>query len=364
MPDKTIKINPLRIFLITAAAAAILAVLIFITGRTRNVQVHFFCADYSIVYPNTVRFYTGKYLDERGITHQDYDGSNNQAVQSEQIFSTLSRNPRVIVLGQADATSLNASDRITEAASQHDTYVIFYSAEVPDEAINHYDKAVFLGSQIEEAGIIQGNMIGKYLLEHYEEADLNHDGKISYMLLKGMEGNPEAEARTKYSVETANGILTAAGYPELVFYDSSNPDKFLVDRNGRWSASAANEYMSSALVRYCDANNNMIELVISNNDDMAGGAITALNAVGYNTGTGDKYIPVYGVDATENAKILIRSGCMEGTVLQDADKTGLTIAQICDNVLHGRDMLYGLDDIPIDEDCRKLRIHYAEYTGD
>ena len=362
MSDKAAKKKPFKIVLIAAAVIAVVIIILLISNKTKNVAVHLFYHTYSDVYPSTVRAAADKYLDEFGISHQNYDGSGNQTTQSEQILSTLSRNPRVIVINQVDSTSDNASELLTKAASLHDTYVIFFNREVTDETINSYDKAIFIGSKVEEAGIIQGKMIGEYLLKHYNEADLNHDGKISYILFKGQEGNAEANARTKYSVETANEILTSAGYPELEFYDPNNPNKYILDQNGSWSASATNEYMASALIKYCDANDNMIELVIANNDNMAEGAISALNKAGYNTGKSDKRIPVYGVDATESAKVLIHNGCMTGTVLQDADKTGLTIAQVCDNVLSGRDMLDGLDDIPIDDNCRKLRIHYAEYT--
>lgn len=54
-------------------------------------------------------------------------------------------------------------------------------------------------------------MIGEYVLEHYDELDLNGDGKISYAMFKGDEANVEAIYRTQYGVEDANAVLTAAG---------------------------------------------------------------------------------------------------------------------------------------------------------
>ena len=44
---------------------------------------------------------------------------------------------------------------------------------------------------------MQGKMIGEYLVKNYDKLDLNKDGKISYVMFKGQEGNAEAEARTK-----------------------------------------------------------------------------------------------------------------------------------------------------------------------
>jgi len=73
-----------------------------------------------------------------------------------------------------------------------------------------------------------------------------------------------------------------------------------------WSAAAANDYMTTALASHNATNKNMIELVICNNDAMAEGAISALNAAGYNKGGESPAIPVFGVDATEAAKALIK----------------------------------------------------------
>ena len=121
---------------------------------------------------------------------------------------------------------------------------------------------------------MQGQLIGEYLLENYDAVDLNGDGSISYVMFKGQEGNAEAEARTQFAVEDANAVLTEAGKPALVFYDANATDKYLVDQGGKWSAQAANDYMATILAPYSEANGNMVELVICNNDGMAEGAIS------------------------------------------------------------------------------------------
>ena len=64
----------------------------------------------------------------------------------------------------------------------------------------------------------------------------------------------------------------------------ANSNNYLVDQNGQWSSAAATDYMSTILAQYSEANNNMVELVIANNDEMALGAISALQAAGYNNG--------------------------------------------------------------------------------
>ena len=58
-----------------------------------------------------------------------------------------------------------------------------------------------------------------------------------------------------------------------------------------------------------------IEAIISNNDEMAIGAIEALQKYGFNKGGNSKYIPVVGVGGLPEAKELINQGVMTGTVI-------------------------------------------------
>lgn len=165
---------------------------------------------------------------------------------------------------------------------------------------------------------MQGQMIGEFLMENYDDVDLNGDGAISYAMFMGDAANVEAIYRTQFGVEDADAILTENGKPALVYFNESNTDKYQLDPNGAWSSAAAFDFMSTNLAEYSEANGNMIELVIANNDDMAIGAISALQAVGYNMGDGEcTKIPVFGVDATQVAQDAIAADQMTGTVKQD-----------------------------------------------
>ena len=226
--------------------------------------------------------------------------------------------------------------------------------------IKSYEKCVFVGTDYEMAGHLQGEMIGNYLKENFSSVDLNGDGKISYCLFKGQQGNAEAEARTKYAVEDANKILEAAGLNKLSFYDPNNKNGYLLDQDGTWSNAAANNHMKTILSAYSESGGNMVELVIANNDEMALGAIAALNELGYNK-EGGKTIPVFGVDATEAAKAKIDSGAMTGTVRQDSEGMALAISAITKNIIDGKDMFDGVDPELIVDNWR-VNIPYSSYT--
>ena len=226
--------------------------------------------------------------------------------------------------------------------------------------------SAFVGTNFEDAGVMQGELIGQYLVEHYNDIDLNGDGKISYIMFKGDEANQEAIARTKYGVECADEVLTAAGKPALEFYDASNANKYLVDLNGTWSNTASFDYMQTILAQYNEANNNMVEVVICNNDDMALGAINALVNAGYNLpgGEGCTVIPVFGVDATDAAKELIANKQMTGSIKQDAEGMADAVATITANLIAGKDKFEGLNENYEVVDGWTVNIPYSVYTGE
>ena len=123
--------------------------------------------------------------------------------------------------------------------------------------------------------------------------------------------------------------------------------------------------MTTLLTSYNVASGNMVELVICNNDGMAEGAITALSAAGYNTGNSkDINIPVFGVDATDAAKSLIKSGRMTGTVRQDSDGMAEAITLSVSGALDGGTLKDKLTDYVIDKGVDKVRIHYSAYFGE
>ncbi|MEE0968630.1 MAG: galactose ABC transporter substrate-binding protein [Clostridia bacterium] len=353
-----------KLISITLVTILCITVLCGCSGQRKgNADVHVFYYTYSDTYISSVRTALDSKLRDAGISFQDYDSAGSQTTQTEQIQTAITKGAKAIVVNIVNTGSDDAAQGIVTLAKNAGIPVIFFNREVSDAVISSYDKCAFVGTRAEESGILQGQMIGEYLVKNYEKTDLNGDGEISYILFKGEEGNNEAIYRTNFSVSEANKILADAGKPALRFYDPSNPNKYLVDKNGQWSATAANEYMVTALTEYSDGGGNMIELVICNNDNMAEGAISALGGVGYNTG-GEKMIPVFGVDATDAAINLIKDGKMSGTIKQDAEAMADVIEDLAENAVENKDnLLEGLEDEEIDEGVAKLRIAYSKYTG-
>ena len=327
-----------------------------------NVGVFYY--NYSDAYITTVRNAMDGLLDAAGITYNNYDGAGNQATQLDQINTAISNGANLLVVNIVETSSPDAAQQACDAAKNAGIPIIFFNREVENSVVDSYENAAFVGTDAAEAGHMQGQMIGDYLVANYDKLDLNGDGVISYVMFKGQEGNKEAEYRTQYAVEDADAILTEAGKPSLEFYDSNNTSKYLVDTTGNWSSQAATDYMNTILASYSEASKNMVELVIANNDGMAEGAIAALQAAGYNTGDeGSTTIPVYGVDAMDSAVQKIENGQMTGTVKQDAEGMASTIMTLVENINSGAALMDNTDSYNVDADCAKIRVPYAMITG-
>ncbi len=323
------------------------------------------------VYLTSVRTALEAALTAQGLSFQMKDSNANQQTQTDDINTALVTGANAIVINMVESGAIGTAETLMNTVAGYGVPAIFFNRAVSTddaeaaELFKSYEKSAFIGTKFDEAGKMQGDMIGEYVLANYDAIDLNGDGVISYVMFKGDEANQEAILRTQYGVENADAVLTAAGKPALAYYDAGATTKYHVDMNGTWSNTASFEYMSTILAQYNAANGNMVELVICNNDDMALGAVNALTNVGYNTGVaGDPVIPVFGVDATDAAKELIAAGRMVGTIKQDAEGMADAVAVITANLVAGRDKFEGLNENYGIVDGWMVTIPYAKYTGE
>ena len=327
-------------------------------------KVGVFYYQFADVYISSVRASMDEQLKLLGVDYQNFDGGNNQANQTDQINTAITDGYNFLIINIVDTNAADAAQNAVDAAKAKDIPVIFFNREVSNDVVSSYDKCAFVGTDAPEAGHLQGKMIGDYVLANFDALDLNKDGKISYVMFKGQDGNAEAEARTEFGVKDADAVLTAAGKPALEYYAADAKDKYLVDQTGSWSSQAALDYMNTILAEYSEANNNMVELVIANNDGMAEGAVSGLQAAGYNMGgEGAKTIPVFGVDATDSAKLLIDEGKMTGTIKQDAVGMAATICTLVESVNTGAGLMDNVGDFNVDSGVAKIRVPYGIYDA-
>ena len=358
--------------LIALVLASIMAFgLVACGGGSKGPKISVFWYDESDVYLSSVRTALNAELDKLNIPYDNQFAANDQAKQLDQVKTAIAGGSTLLVVNLVTSGSADAAEEILSAAGN--TPVIFFNRAIGTDGtdvavLEGHKTTCFIGTDAPEAGHMQGKMIGDYLVANYDTVDLNGDGTISYAMMKGDEANVEAIYRTQFGVEDANAVLSAAGKPVLSYFDAANPDCYQVDLGGAWSAAAAKDYMDTNFVSFNEDNGNMIELVICNNDGMAEGVIASLQEKGYNV-AGAHVVPVFGVDATDNAKALIAEGAMTGTVKQDADGMAAAISQTVSAVAGGKapaDALAALSDSRFTiaaDSASKLFVAYAPYTG-
>ena len=337
-----------------------------------DAKVVVFWYDESDVFLGFVRDAMNKEFEALGITPDNQFAANNQSTQIDQINTAIAGGADILVVNQVTSGASDTAEDILAAAG--DIPVVFFNRPIGVDGseapvLTENNTVAFIGTDAPEAGHMQGEMIGEYVVANFDAIDINKDGKISYAMMKGDEANVEAIYRTQYGLEDANAVIEAAGKPALVYFDAANTDCYQVDQGGAWSAAAAKEYMDTNFVSYNEANGNMIELVICNNDGMAEGVIASLQEKGYNTGDGH-VVPVFGVDATDNAKALIADGSMTGTIKQDDKGMAAAVANTAKAILEGAtpaEALASLNDdrFSIDAEINtKMYVAFAPYTGE
>jgi methyl-galactoside transport system substrate-binding protein len=308
------------------------------SAATPNIGVLIY--KYDDTYISTVRNALTKALDGKAaITMQD--GKGDQATQNDQLDVMISKKMDGLIVNMVDAqAAAGVVDKIKAAGIP----VVFFNREPNLDILKAYSKSVFVGTNAADAGKMQGDII-KQLWGGNKAFDLNGDGKFQYVMFKGEPDNPEAIARTEFSVKQAveNGVVMEQISQTFVC---------------NWDTALAQQAMESALA----ANEGKIELVIANNDSMAMGAIAALSNVGYNIEGGGKFIPVIGVDATDQAIDAINKGIMSATVKQDGEAMGQAVATIILNMVGGRDPLDGTSH-KYDDSGIAVRIPYSPFMG-
>lgn len=237
------------------------------------------------------------------------DSQNDQSKQNDQVDVLIAKGVDALAINLVDPA---AASTIIQKAKAEDIPVVFYNKEPSKADMASYDKAYYVGTDSKESGVIQGEVIAKHWAAN-PSWDLNKDGVIQYVLLKGEPGHPDAEARTTYVTKTLNekGIKTQELHMDT----------------GMWDAAMAKDKMEAWL---SGPNGEKIEVVIANNDGMAMGAVKALKA------NGRAKTPVFGVDALAEVLVMVENGDMAGTVLNDGMNQGQATYEIAKNLAQGK----------------------------
>ena len=268
------------------------------------------------------------------------DSENDQAKQYDQIDAAIQRKVDALAINLVDPMSANV---VIDKAKASGIPVIFFNIEPRLEHIMSYDKVWYVGTRSRESGDIQGEMVLNAWISN-PKWDKNGDGKIQYLLLRGLAGHPDTEGRTERikAALTNNGIVLEQ----------------LDEQTANWDILQAQNIANTWIKKFGDS----IEFIFSNNDSMALGALKSIQAQGYNIGDENKFIPIVGVDAIPEVIEEIRKGSILGTVLQSPKDQAKAVVDMVLNVASGKDVLDGTD-YTLD-DVKAVRVPYKAITKD
>lgn len=271
-----------------------------------------------------------------------YDRKGNQAIQNEILDNLSKKNQDILLVNLVDS---GATHEVIERFRQRGIPVVFFNREpLSIDAIKSYEKAYYVGTDARESGELQAQILINLWNNNRAAIDVNNNGGLQYIILRGQQNNIEAQNRTESVISTLekSGIKTAS----------------LASSVSNWDSELDRISISSLFLQH----DTRIEAVIANNDEMAIGAIEALQKYGYNLGDPKKTIVVVGIDAIPEAQELIKKRFMAGSVIQDPTEMAKAIYLIGLNVFEGKKPLEGTQ-YKFDETGIALRLPYKKYTG-
>ena len=259
-----------------------------------------------------------------------YNAAASQTTQNNQVKTMLEDGCDIICVNLVDRTE---PVTIIDMAEKKDVPVIFFNRELVEQDLERWDKLYYVGAKAFESGIMQGEMAAD-IFKNDPAVDKNGDGVFQYIVLEGEADHQDAIVRTEYAVST----ITDQGVPvEKLGYAIAN-----------WNRAQANTKMSQLLTEYGD----QIELVLSNNDDMALGAVDAMKAAGIDQA---EWPVILGIDGTDVGLAALKNGEIRGTVYNDKEGQAEKMFDLAFCLARG----LSLDDLGL-EDGKYIRQPYTK----
>lgn len=227
---------------------------------------------------------------KEGVDVQIEDAQNDVAKQLDQINNFIASGVDAIIVNPVDTSATQA---MTDAAAAAKVPLVYVNRQ-PTNVDTLPDNQAFVASNEIESGTLETFEICKML-----RAAGKGGGARAYVMM-GELSNQAAVQRTK----DVHDILGTDMCKFITIID---------EQTANWSRNEAQDLMTNWL-----STGEKFDAVITNNDEMAIGAIQAMKAA--NIKMGD--VVVGGVDATQDALVSMAGGDLDVTVFQNAAGQG------------------------------------------
>jgi len=261
---------------------------------TDMVKVGYSCNNFNDTFQTYIVDAAKAAAEEAGYTLDVQDAQEDVIKQQDQVKAMIEQGVAALIVVPVDTSAMGP---ITEAASAAEIPLVYVNrnpfgeGEIP---ANVY----YVGSQEIDAGKFQA----EYLI-----SALPDGGGVG--ILQGILSNEGALKRTE------GNEVTLAGTNFTI----------LAKETGNWQRDQGLTLTENWLTAYGDG----LNAILANNDEMALGAVQALQAAGRTD------VIVMGVDAIPDAKTAVADGTLAATVLQDAEGQGGGAVGVVASVLAG-----------------------------
>jgi len=222
---------------------------------------------------------------EQGVEVQIEDAKNEVGTQLNQIQNFVASGVKAIIVNPVDT---DATVAMSEAAEKAKIPLVYVNRQ-PINVDKLPDNQAFVASDEAVSGTLEMQQVCKLM-----------GGKGKIVVMMGELSNQAAVQRTK-DIE------------DVISKDGCKDIKIVEKQTAEWSRTKGNDLMTNWLSAGTE-----FDAVVSNNDEMALGAIQALKAAKRPM---DKVI-VAGVDATADALAAMKAGDLDVTVFQSAAGQG------------------------------------------
>lgn len=224
-----------------------------------------------------------------GVTLQVEDAQNDVGKQLNQIQNFVASGVDAIIVNPVDT---DATVAMSQAAADAGIPLVYVNRE-PVNVDSLPEKQAFVASDEKESGTLETQEICRLLKEAGKT-------EAKAVVLMGELSNQAARMRTQ-------DIKDVIATPECSFI------QIVEEQTANWSRTQAADLMTNWITSGLE-----FDAVISNNDEMAIGAIQALKSAGRPMDD----IVIGGVDATQDALAAMEAGDLDVTVFQNAAGQG------------------------------------------
>lgn len=266
------------------------------------------------------------------------NAEKSQILQNDQMDEFIQEGCDVACINLVDRTDAST---IVEKAKNSDVPVIFFNRELVKEDLERWDNLYYVGADAFLSGELQGEILADECRENFRKVDRNGDGVIQYVMLEGEAGHNDSMVRSMSVINE----LTEKGFPV----------KRLAGEIANWNRDQAETKMKQFIEEF----GSEIEVVLANNDDMALGAVDALESAGLDK-TSPDWPKILGIDGTAVGLSAVEDGRLLGTVLNDAKGQARGMLELAYSIRTGRTLS---EEFELQEG-RYIRLPYQEVTAE